>query len=462
MDKSIIISEEVRATFTAHATLAGLGRIMQAKKVFEPIVKQVQISQKVVKYTPSEKLLDAAIGILAGAQGLVDLNKRVRPDIGLQRAFGRQGCAEQSVVQDTLDACSAENANQMHAAMDTIYRQQSQGYGHDYELEWQVLDIDMTGRPCGSKAAFASRGYFAKQRNRRGRQEGYVLATWYEEIVVKQVYDGKTQLTKALRGLITAAAATLNLDERKRKRTLLRIDAGGGTLAEVNWLLEHNYQLHCKDYSAVRARNLADSVKIWLCDPKDPNREIGRVTLPADDYVRPVTRIVVRCRKKNGQFGYGALISTLTPRDVLWLTGQSFCQQNDPAAVLLAYVYFYDARGGGVETEIKEDKQGLSITKRNKKRFAAQKVLTQLEVLAHNLLVWVRQWLAPKYPAIAQFGLQRFVRNILYMHGILLFDQFGRLLEIILNRADPYAVDLWPGLADLLVQEHVALTLGET
>ena len=462
MDKCIIISEEVRATFTAHATLAGLGRILQAKKVFEPIAKQVEISQKVVKYTPSEKLLDATIGILAGAQGLVDLNKRVRPDVGLQRAFGRQGCAEQSVVQDTLDACSAENALQMQAALATIYRQQSQGYRHDYELEWQVLDIDMTGRPCGRKAAFASRGYFAKHRNRRGRQEGYVVATWYEEIVVKRVYDGKTQLPKALRRLIAATEETLNLDERKRKRTLLRIDAGGGTLAEVNWLLAHNYQLHGKDYSAVRARNLAASVETWFRDPKDPHREIGRVLVPADDYVRPVTRIVVRCRKKNGQFGYGALISTLTPRDVLWLTGQACLQPVDPAAVLLAYVYFYDARGGGVETEIKEDKQGLCITKRNKKRFAAQKVLTQLEVLAHNLLVWARRWLAPKNPAMARLGLKRFVRNILYMHGILLFDQYGHLLEIILNRADPYATDLWPGLASLLAQEQVAVTLGET
>ena len=57
----------------------------------------------------------------------------------------------------------------------------------------------MTGRPCGKKAAFASKGYFAKQRNRRGRQEGYLLATRYEEIVAKRLFDGKTQLTKALR-----------------------------------------------------------------------------------------------------------------------------------------------------------------------------------------------------------------------------------------------------------------------
>ena len=83
--------------------------------------------------------------------------------------------------------------------MQVIFRRHSQTYRHDYQLNWQVLDTDMTGRPCGPKARFASKGYFAKQRNRRGRQEGYVLGTWYEEIVVERLFDGKTQLNKALR-----------------------------------------------------------------------------------------------------------------------------------------------------------------------------------------------------------------------------------------------------------------------
>jgi len=37
----------------------------------------------------------------------------------------------------------------------------------------------------------------------------------------------------------------------------------------------------------------------------------------------------------------------------------------------------------GLKIEIKEDKQGLGTTKRNKKRFEAQQMLVQLEVLAH-------------------------------------------------------------------------------
>src|SRR5215211_1562050 len=231
MNESIIISESVKAYFSAHTSLAALGTQMRTLKVFEPIVQEVKIAQKIVKYRPSEKLLDAFIAILAGAQGLVEINKCVRADLGLQRAFGRMGCAEQSVVQDTLDACTVENVNQMHQAMEKIVRRHSQTYRHDYQLDWQVLDVDMTGRPCGRKANFASKGYFAKQRNRRGRQEGYVIGTWYEEIVVERLFAGKTQLNTALQPMLEAAEQVLELDEANASARLcgsIRVEAVSG------------------------------------------------------------------------------------------------------------------------------------------------------------------------------------------------------------------------------------------
>ena len=116
--------------------------------------------------------MDGLIAMLAGAHGLVEINKRVRPDAGLQQAFGRSGCAEQSVVQDTLDACTVETVERMQQAVATIYREHSQGYRHNYRQDWQLLEVDMTGRPCGRKAAVAGKGYFGRQRNRRGRQAG--------------------------------------------------------------------------------------------------------------------------------------------------------------------------------------------------------------------------------------------------------------------------------------------------
>jgi Transposase DDE domain group 1 len=462
MDKSIILSESVKAHFSSHASLAGLGRKVKNLKVFEPVRQQVKIAQKTVKYSPCEKLMDAFISLLAGAQGLVEVNKRLKADAGLQRAFGRTGCAEQSVVQDTLDACTAENVVQMHQAMEAIFRRHSQTYRHDYQLNWQVLDADMTGRPCGKKAKFASKGYFAKQRNRRGRQEGYVIGTWYEEIVVERLFAGKTQLNQALRPLIEAAESVLELDEAKRKRTILRIDSGGGSVDDINWILGRGYQVHGKDYSGVRAKTLAESVSQWISDPCDSARQMGWVTLESDLYCRPLQRIAVRCRKKNGQWGYGVILSTLAPKEALLLTGGYLQEVDDPKAVLLAYVNFYDQRGGGVEIEIKEDKQGLATGKRNKKRFEAQQVLIQLEALAHNVLVWARQWLAPCCPRIARLGIKRLVRDVFQMDGFLIFDQSVDLLHIVLNRADPLAKELSTGLAPLLALEQVAVTLGET
>lgn len=462
MNESIIISESVKVYFSAHTSLAALGTQMRKLKVFEPIVQEVKIAQKIVKYSPGEKLLDAFIAILTGAQGLVEINKCVRADLGLQRAFGRMGCAEQSVVQDTFDACTVQNVSQIHQAMEKIFRRHSQTYRHDYQLDWQLLDVDMTGRPCGKKAKFASRGYFAKQRNRRGRQEAYVIGSWYEEIIVERLFEGKTQLNTALQPMLEAAEGVLELEEHKRQRTIVRIDSGGGSVGEINWLLGKGYQVHGKDYSGVRAKALAESVRQWIPDPSDHTRQMGWVTLPADLYDRPVQRIAVRCRKKNGQWGYGVIISTLSPKELLLLTGGYEQEVNAPQAGLLAYVNFYDQRGGGVEIEIKQDKQGLATSKRNQKRFEAQQILIQLEALAHNLLVWARQWLKPHCPKLAHLGIKRLVRDVFQMDGFLIFDQAITLLQIYLNRADPLAKELACGLASLFALEQVALSLGET
>src|SRR5437763_10016203 len=117
------MNESTRATtkaFTGRASLAALGLKLRECKLFEPIEQRVQIAQKTVKDRPSDKLYDAWISILAGAHGLVEINTRLRADVGLQRAFGSPRCAEQSVVQDTLNACLYSREC---AANRTSYRQ---------------------------------------------------------------------------------------------------------------------------------------------------------------------------------------------------------------------------------------------------------------------------------------------------------------------------------------------------
>jgi hypothetical protein len=301
--------------------------------------------------------------------------------------------------------------------------------------------------PCGKKAAFASKGYFAKQRNRRGRQLGRVLATRYEEVVVDRLFDGTTQLTTALQPLMEAAEQTLEMDERKRRRTLVRIDAGGGSVDDVNWLLLRGYQVHCKDYSSARARRLAQSVQDWVDDPHVQGRQVGWVSLPASEYARPVRRI-----------------ATLCPLEVLALTQPTAEPDADPATVLLAYVYFYDQRGGGVETSFKGDQQGLGSTKRSKKRFEAQQMVMLLGSLAHNVVIWARGWLTqtPAPSKLRRYGILRMVRDVFHVSGFLLFDALGQIVQIVLNQAAPLAPLLVESLRVLLAPTHVAVNSGET
>jgi hypothetical protein len=446
--------------FTGCASLAALGGKLRDLKLFEPIEQEVHMAKKMIKDRPSDKLYDAFISLLAGAHGLVEINTRGLTDAGLQQAFGRSRCAEQSVVQDTLNACTAENVEQMEHALDTIYQKYSQGSQHDYQATFQVLDVDMSGLPCGPKAAFATKGYKASQRNRRGRQLGRVLATTYQEVVVDRLFDGKTQLTRARPPLVLAAERTLQLDQEKRRRSIVRMDAGGGSLDDVNWRLSRDYQVHGKDYSGQQAKRLAKSVLDWYVDPHLPERQFGWVTEAADAYVRPIKRIAVRCRQQDGAFAYGVLISTLSAQHVLMLTGQPLSWLDDPASVLLAYVRFYDQRGGGVETSLKGDKQGLGRGLRSKKRFTAKTMVMLLGSLAHNVIVWARHWLAS--PPLHHYGTLRMVHDVFHISGFLLIDAWGQVAQIVLNQAAPLASALVHPLRSLLACAQVAVNLGQT
>ncbi|MCA1612632.1 MAG: transposase [Acidobacteria bacterium] len=405
--------------YTPHATLAALGLKLQSLKLFSAVEELVHIPQKIIKHKPVEKLYDAFISILAGAHGLSEVNTRLRSDPALQRAFGRQSCAEQSAVQRTLDACTAENVTQMRQALDTIFRAHSQAFRHRYRAEFLLLDVDMTGMPCGPKAELSAKGYFADAGIRYGRQLGRVVATRYEEIVTDLIFSGGVQLNRALRPLVTAAEQTLESSYSRRQRTILRVDAGGGSLDDVNWCLARGYQVHCKDVSSRRAEAWAATVQEWFDDPHHPGRQLGWL-VPEEslDYVRPVRRLAIRWHKRNGQTRHTILISTLEPGDVLRLLGRPERDVSEPELVALCYAEFYDKRGGAIEIEIKEDKQGFGMTKRRKKRGAAQAMVTLLNQLAHNALVWARRWLSELAPKLSRYGVLRLVRDLLHVSGI--------------------------------------------
>src|SRR5262249_33871485 len=157
--------------------------------------------------------------------------------------------------------------------------------------------------------------------------------------------------------------------------------------------------------------NVAAQVKEWVSDPYTVGRYLGWVNEPSHEHIRPVRRLALRRQKKNGQMNYAVILSTLEPSDVILLTKQPVDRLGDKRAVMGAYAEFYNQRGGTVEIEIKEDKQGVGMTKRSKKRFEAQQMVVLLNSLAHNLIVWSRRWLSATTPKLREYGFLRLVRD---------------------------------------------------
>ncbi len=424
--------------FTPRAGLVALGLRLRVWRVWEIIRDQLQIKQKVHTHQPLDKVLDCFINILAGGAGLVEINLVVRPDAAVQRAFGRHTCAEQSTISDTLNVCTSENVDQLRGAIQIILRQHSQSYAHDYETAWQVLDIDTTGLPAGRLGEGVTKGYFAGHKSCRGRQLGRVVASAYDEIIVDQLYSGKRQLESSLPQLVEMAEKALNLGPSQRIRTVLRVDAGGGSETNINWILNRGYGLLIKIHNWQRVRKLIASVTNWYPDPHLPGRQVGWVEVPYA-YAQVTRQVALRKLKPNGKWLHQVLVFNLTDEVLFDLAGQPLPQPGTQRAELFAALAAYDQRGGGAETQNKGDKQGLCLAHRNKHRFVAQEILVLLAQLAHNLLIWTRNDLARADGTFAHYGIQRMVRDVLQIPGCVQLDATGQVVSITLQPSHPLA-----------------------
>ncbi len=424
--------------FTARASLAAFGLRWQDWEVGEILRQHLHIKQKVRAHQPLEKLLDCFINILAGGAGLVEVNHLVRPDLAVQRAFGRRTCAEQSTISDTLDACTPDNVHQLRTVIELLLRQRGQSYTHDYAATWQVLDIDTTGLPAGRLGEGVTKGYFSGRKSCRGRQLGRVVAAAYDELIVDRLYSGNHQLERSLPQLVEMGENALNLSENQRMQTILRVDAGGGSEANINWMLTRGYFVVLKLHNWQRVMKLSESVTDWYPDPDVPNRHVGWVSRPYT-YARPTRQIALRKLKSNGQWLHQVVLFNLTDAmlfDVLRQPLPPVCTTRD---ILFAALAAYDRRGGAAETQNRGDKQGLHLAHRNKHSFVAQEMLVLLAQLAHNLLIWTRNDLARVDAVFAHYGIQRLVRDVLQIPGWVDLDATGRILNITFQPGHPLA-----------------------
>ncbi len=283
-----------------------------------------------------------------------------------------------------------------------------------------------------------TKGYFAHQKNQRGRQLGRVLGSHYDEVLVDWLYPGRHQLHQGLCGLVERTEHLLDLDENKRKNTIFRIDGGGGTDEHINWILQRDYQLLVKVKNWQRAQKLATTVQSWVQDTKVSDRMLGWVLTP-HEYVRPTRQVAIRTPKKKGGWHYQVLVFTLCDAWLFELCPYPMPEPYRDAGLLLASVHAYDQRDGGLETQNRNDKQGLGLNRRNKQSFVAQEMIVLLGQFAHNVLIWMRNDLAHVHPMFEHYGLQRMVRDVLHIDGEVHMAADGTIQKVVLNARHPLA-----------------------
>jgi hypothetical protein len=424
--------------YSSHASLALIAKWMEKRAIWEKIERGIKIKQKTIKHTPHEKLRDVFINMLAGGRGVSEINVRVRSDQGLQKAFGRKACAEQSLVSSTLNACNEQNVMEMRKILREVYQEFGQGYRHNYKRAYLLLDIDLTGLLAGRQAEGASKGYFSGTKNKRGRQLGRVWSSQYGEIVHEQLYDGKVQLEKCLIDLLEATEVVLGVEEKRRKRSILRVDGGGGTDGNINWALERGYFWLSKVKNWQRTQKLVAAIRTWQTVPHLPKHQVAWIPVP-HRYCRPTRQLAVRWQKPKGGWHYCVLVFNLTNPMIFELAGQNLPTPLSETDLYSAILKAYNLRSGGVETSFKNSKQGLGLHKRNKKNFQAQHILVLLAQLAYNILIWVRRQLATRNPILQSFGLVRLLRDVFSIPGSLHFDEHNRLVSLTLNQSHPFA-----------------------
>jgi len=145
-------------TETSFAPLGVLGYCLSRTSFFKPLWRDLQVPLKTVEHRPDAKLLDVVVSILAGCRAIAHINTRLRPDVALAYAWGRERFAEQATIARTLDACGAEQVRQLRAGSETLFRRESFSLRHDLAADWLWLDLDLTPLPISKQAERSTKG----------------------------------------------------------------------------------------------------------------------------------------------------------------------------------------------------------------------------------------------------------------------------------------------------------------
>lgn len=144
---------------TQFAPLVALGFYARGADILAPIYSRMEFPSGTHTREPTEALIDLWISMLAGCRSVSQINTKIRPDLPLASAWGREKFREQSTIARVLDGCTSEQVGQLRDAVDSLYRYLGQSSNHIWESAPFMVDIDLTPLPAGRLAEGSVAGY---------------------------------------------------------------------------------------------------------------------------------------------------------------------------------------------------------------------------------------------------------------------------------------------------------------
>jgi hypothetical protein len=149
-------------TNTRYAPLAVLLAHYRRDHRLAPL-EQVRIPIKKRVFSPTDKLVQVLLSVLAGCETLSEVNSKLKPEAELAAVWGWERFVDQSNLSRTLDALTLTNIEQLQRSVTAIWLPRSRVRQHDWRgFLW--LDFDLSGLPCSPRAEGSQKGYFGGEK----------------------------------------------------------------------------------------------------------------------------------------------------------------------------------------------------------------------------------------------------------------------------------------------------------
>ena len=167
---SVRIVLEERTDHCSFVPLAVVGYCFTRSGLLQPLWSTLEVEMKVYDHTPTGKLQDVLVAIMAGCRSLAQVNSRLRPEQALATAWQRRRFAEQSTLSRALDALAPQQVDQLRAGHLTLLREHSQLCHHDWRQP-VILDLDATSLLASKRAEGSRKGWVS------GKKTGTVVTS---------------------------------------------------------------------------------------------------------------------------------------------------------------------------------------------------------------------------------------------------------------------------------------------